>query len=141
MCNLLGKNSNKGGVLKKKQLFVDFGLYEKVTFLNIAGFEARLKEKKYLLNDTLINNPNLYYKRYYFIPYESEMLRQLKWNTESKLFLSFSKPIDNYLIAEVTDFDPNKYGGSKFGKGMKMFIKLNTVGLVDDILFTGAVFN
>lgn len=128
-------------LVKRKQLFVDFGLCDKVSFLNISGFEARLKEKKYILNDTLINNPNLYYKRHYFISYESDLLRQIKWNTESKLFLSFSKPIDNYLIAEITDFDPGKYGGSKFGKGMKMFIKLNTSGLVDEILFSGAVFN
>ncbi|MBN8687590.1 MAG: hypothetical protein J0M10_11235 [Chitinophagales bacterium] len=126
---------------KKKQLFVEVGLYEKISFLNISGFEVRLKEKKYILDEKIITNPNLYYDKYYFTPYISSFLEQVKWQSESKLFLSFSKPIDNYLIAEITDFNPGKYGGSKFGKGMKMFIKFNTMGLVEDILYTGAIFN
>jgi len=123
----------------KKQEFVEFAIYDTVSFIGIGGLEERLKEKKFI-PDTEINSRK-YYEDKYFNSYHSSFLKKMNWSNDSKIYLSFSRPTDNYLLAELTDLNPYLNRGRKSGHGMIVFFKFNSDGLVEDILYAGFVYN
>ena len=87
----------------------------------------------------LINNFQLFYNKYYFISFRSDFLKKVIQHSEpdkEKLYLTFSKPIDNYLIVELESLDPQLH--PKLGKVMQMLFKFNSNGLIEEGLYTWA---
>ncbi len=125
----------------KKDKFVEFNLFDKVSFLGITGFWKSLKEKKYLSDEKYLSNADLYSDTFYFEPFESSFLKRLSWEGRGKLFLSFSKPIENYLVAELTEIDPKLFVIHKYGKAMQFFFKFDSLGVIEDVLYSGSVYN
>lgn len=122
---------------KKKDKYVEFNLSALISFVSISNLQERLE--KYMTSDTLLNDSRSFYKKYYFDSFKSEFLENLMEQTDSKLFLTFSKPINDFLLAEINDFEP--YGSRRFGKGMTVFFKFDKTGLVQSVEFGGAAYN
>lgn len=142
ICTNLSFNNDIKAFFKisaKKQRFTDFAIYDTVSFIGIGGLEERLKEKKFI-PDTQINSRK-YFENKYFNSYHSSFLKKMNWVNDSKIYLSFSKPTDNYLIAELTDLNPYLNRGRKSGHGMIVFFKFDSDGLVEDVIYVGFVYN
>lgn len=128
-------------IARKHDEYVSFNLSDKITFLSISSFKDQLKEKNYFSNKEILSDANLFLKTYFFMPFESGFLKKLKWHNEAKIFLSFSRPVQNFLIAELTEFDPKLFGGRKYGRAMQFFFKFDLSGIVEDALYSGCVYN
>jgi len=129
------------GIVKKKEKFIEFNLYDLIGFLGIVGMQKQILEKGFLFDGDSLNAVS-FSKKYFFMPIKSEFLTGLKWeNNSAKLFLSFSKPVGNYLMVELTDFDPELTGGRKFGNAMQFFFKFSSSGVIEDKLYAGSAYN
>ena len=89
----------------------------------------------------MIFDHNAYRKQYYFDTYRSEYLKQLMDPNDSKLFLTFSKPVGNFLIIEIGSMNPENYSIRQFGLGMTILFTFNSSGLVDEIFYSAAAYN
>lgn len=128
-------------LIKKKDKFVEFHLSNRVDFLSITGFKEDLDSTNFGIGKELINNYKLYHEKYFFESFRSEFLRRIAEPNESKLFLTFSKPVENYLVAEIGNFDPELYQTKKFGLGMKIFFKFDSSGLIENVLYARSAYN
>lgn len=127
--------------VRKKDKYIDFNLSDRIDFIGISSFKERLKEKKYIIDVELLDNSQLYYKKFYFESYNSDFLKRLVEQNSSNLFLTFSSPINDYLVVELGDFDPAINLRVKYGRGMQMFFKFDSRGRIEDVLFSGAAYN
>jgi hypothetical protein len=127
--------------IKKKDKFIEFNLSNRIDFIGIQDFKEDLQSDNFGIDTTLINNARLYRVKYFFDSYRSDFLKKIiQQPMESKLFLTFSKPIDNYLIAELGNFDPDINVTTKFGKGLEMLFKFDSSGLIEAILYRGVTY-
>lgn len=127
------------GYFKKKEKYIEFNLSATITFVGILDFGDRLK--KYASSDSLLNDRNKYYNKYIFYPFKSDFLKNIMEQNDSKLFLTLSKPLNDFLLVEITSFNPELYGGRKFGKGIDIFFKFNAMGIVESAEYAGAAYN
>ncbi len=122
---------------RKKSRYVDFNIHDQITFLEIWPFQSQLLEQGLGIDKGLVSNENLYRSKYRFKPYTNELLASLMKKPESKLFLTFSKPVDDFLLAEMTTFYPN----IKMGKAMQFLFKFNSNGLIEKVLYSTLQYN
>lgn len=127
--------------INKKDKYVEFNISNRIDFIGISSFKERLKEKKYSIENDLIDDSGLYYKKVFFESFKSDFLENLIEHNNSKLYLTFSKPIKDYLVVELGDFDPAINLRVKYGKGMQMFFKFDSFGKIEDVLYSGAIYN
>ena len=130
----------KGQKNHKKDKFVHFQINDSVTFLNIYDFLDQLYLKEIGISQDLISNPQLYKDKYYFKPYKSEFLSKIDEDSTSFIYLTFSKPIDNYIIVEFGNMNPKLYGVKQWGLGLSILFKFNSLGLIEDKLYYGAAY-
>lgn len=128
-------------IFKKKDKYIEFNLSDRIDFFGIGDFKEKLKSKNWGINDSLLNNAKAYYKQYYFESFRSDFLRGLKFPKVSKLYLTLSKPVGDYLVAELSTFDPEQSQKIKFGKGLLFLFKFDEHGLIVDILYAGSAYN
>jgi|GEM_PF-1517487 len=126
---------------KKKNKYAEFNISDQITFLNIWYHRAALKSNNLGIEPKLINDPNLYAAKYEFKSYNNELLGSLVKKPESNLYLTFSEPVEDYLLAEMTIYDPKTFPGIKMGKAMQFFFKFNSNGLIESVLYTGVQYN
>jgi hypothetical protein len=127
--------------VSKKDKYVDFNLSDRIDFFPISYFQEQLNTKDYGIDKELINDSKMYYDRYYFKSFSSEFLSKIKSPNESKLFLTFSKPVGDHLVVELRNYNPALDGNRKFGKAMLIFIRFGSDGIIEDALFSGATYN
>ena len=127
-------------IVDKKDKYIELNLSDRIDFLGISLFREQLKIKNYGI-ETELNNDSLYYVRYSFKSFRSEFLRKIRAPNNSKLFLTFSKPVDDYLVVELRNYDPEMDGNRKFGKALQLFFKFDSAGIIADVLFAGAAYN
>lgn len=128
-------------ITKAKDKYVEFNLSNRIDFLNIYDFKEELNSKNIEISKELINEPKLYSKNFFFESFRSEFLKNIMQQNDSKLFLTFSKPVDNYLVAIIGNSNPELTGTFRMGLGMKMFFKFNSAGLIEDVLYSSAAYN
>lgn len=128
---------------KKKDKYVEFNLSDRIDFIGISYFKEKLKADTigYGINEELLTTDTGYYKRYFFESFRSEFLKKIIERNGSSLFLTFSKPIDNYLVVELGNFDPEINQKVKYGKGMQMFFAFDESGVIKNVLYSGAAYN
>jgi hypothetical protein len=127
-------------LIKKKDRYIEFKVSDRIDFHSIRHFYEQLKSKNLGISQDLLD-PSYFYKRYYFTSFNSVFLKKLLILNDSKLFLTFSKPFDKYLIVELGNFDPMLNRRVKFGKAMQVLFKFDSVGLVEDVLYSGVAYN
>lgn len=86
------------------------------------------------ISKELINDDKLFYKEYFFNSYKSTLLESTIETNSSKLFLTFSKPTANFLIAEILNFNTVVFRGGKYGHGVKMLFMFDSVGRIKSVL-------
>jgi len=130
-------------VSRKKDSFVKLQISDRISFLRLLYFRDQLTKNNYRINSNLISNSKMYYDKYYFKPYEDKLLKSISsfGSNDSPLFLTFSKPVDNYLVAEISRFNPKEMTSIKFGKAMQLFFKFDANGFIEDVLYTGCQYN
>jgi len=128
-------------ISNKKDKYVDFNLSNRIDFISISAFKDKLNGRDSRINNDLLNDPNLYYKKYFFESFKSEFLDKIFQPNDSKLFLTFSKSVEDYLIVEIGNFNPEVNQKIKFGKGLLMLFEFDTLGVVKDVLISGAAYN
>ncbi len=127
-------------LVSKKDKYVELNISSRIDFLSIIPFKTELLRKEYFTNKELLkNDSSSYYKRYYFESYESDFLRNLIEPNSSKLYLTFSKPFGDYLVVEIGELF-SKQSNYRFGKGMHIFFRFNSLGLIEDVIYAGSTY-
>lgn len=129
--------------VRKKDKYVEFNLSDRVDFIGISHFKERIQADtiRYGITQELLNDNKAYIKKYFFESFRSDFLKKIAERNSSRLFLTFSKPVDNYLVAELGDFNPEINQKVKYGKGMLMFFKFDTSGIIEEVLYSGSAYN
>src|SRR5690606_33401608 len=95
-------------------------------------------------NNIIEINKNEHRIKYYFDMYENELFNELFPKNQSKIYLLFSKPIDNYLVAE---FMINSTGEeidlslNKQGPAMHVLFIFGENGIVKDAYIASSYYN
>lgn len=127
--------------IKKKANCIKFNIDQTIRFIDFQTFENQLKNKNYISQEFIKSN-KLYYEKYFFEPFESNFLKNIVSANKSNLFITFSKPIENYLLIEISHINPElNPTGRKTGKSMFVFFKFHSDGKIEDVLYSGAVYN
>jgi hypothetical protein len=84
---------------------------------------------------------DLYLAKYYFQSYESKFLAKLLVSNESGIYLTFSRPLGNYIVAAMGNMNPEINGGvNKFGLSMTMLFEFDSLGIVSHVFYYGAAY-
>jgi len=129
---------------KKKKKYVDFNFYGEISFIDISYFENQLHSELYefiKLDKELITNRNQYDVKYSFDSYIDESLVGLLDSINSNLFIRFSKPVNNYIIAEILDRRMNHASYIKMGNAAQILFIFNENGTVKDVIFSSFHYN
>jgi hypothetical protein len=126
---------------KRRTAFVDFNLSSRVDFLGIGVFANKLDSSVHGVSPDSAQNEKQYYEKYFFESYTSDYLEKLIFGSDAKLFLTFSRPVDDYLVAEIGNFDPKVNRKVKMGLGLKMFFKFGSDGSIQHTLYGVSAYN
>lgn len=86
----------------RKDDFLLFNVSETIYYQPIIDFKDKVDYAKYDLEKEIIEDRSAYKEKYDFETFESSLLKKVMSKTTSPLCLSFSKPTDNYLLAEFS---------------------------------------
>ncbi|MEM7374971.1 MAG: hypothetical protein AAF587_40635 [Bacteroidota bacterium] len=88
------------------------------------------------LGADLTFHDNDFIKQNRFNPFGNPILAGIIEKNDSRLFLTFSKPIDSFLLAEITLYDPGDYSDTfpRHGTIMQILFKYNSQNLVEEVL-------
>lgn len=127
----------------RKKCFVEFNLAQDVDFMPIFDFRNKIDYSKCDLDKELIEDMYLYKEKYFFESFKIPLFRELVSENSSRLYLTFSKPVGNYLIAEFKVRDKNyKYDMPvlKNGPALHLLIFFND-GAISDVYTAGSYYN
>lgn len=124
---------------KNRENTEDFNLSKYVSYLPVPTL------KKIVNSHNIIEiDKNEHRIKYYFDMYENELFNELFPKNQSKIYLLFSKPIDNYLVAE---FMINSTGEeidlslNKQGPAMHVLFIFGENGIVKDAYIASSYYN
>ena len=122
----------------KKEKYVELNIFPRVDFLGINPFKNELQGKEYFVKKELFGmDSSSYFKKFYFESYESDFLKKLVEPNDSKLYLTFSKSFENFLVVEIGDLR-SKTTNYRFGSGMRIFFRFNSLGTIESVLYAGS---
>jgi hypothetical protein len=128
--------------LKKEKLGkyenVDFNISKYITYLPIPYIEVALND-----NYLQIDNKS-HREKYYFDLEEIEIFKDLIPNRQSKIYLLFSKPFDNYLVAEFVINSTNieiDMVDHKKGPAMHLLFIFDEMGIVKRVYTSYSYYN
>ncbi len=110
--------------------YINFNLSNRITFLKIDLVEY--DDERY--------NPKTFKESYFFEPYLSKELRGLVESDESDFFLTFSKPVDNILMSELTTFNPEVLS-IKMGLAMPILFIFDEYNKVEMVITNVITYN
>lgn len=109
-----GKKSSKGELLS-------LSVSEMVRFTPLTAHEAVIASDHHLKDDhVLYRSRQDFFDRYYFEPDSCNLLRHFSVTDPSKTVLVFSRPFDNYMIAEVFDTRLSLEGSVRNGRAVSI---------------------
>ena len=131
------------GLINKKEKHVDFKIVDTVEFFYLSTFRFHdtLKSSELGLEQNLIDSSNLYRKNFYFEPFESPFLKRVSFRKDSHLYLTFSKPIANYVIVELNNKRNNPRSMRKTGLGMSILFIYDSNGFIVRTSIQSGVYN
>ena len=125
----------------QKEKYVNFNISKRIEFLSLLWFEKELKTGLYNVDSTHYTNLDIYYEKNYFSFFCNDRISKLVSSQEkkNKLYLTFSKPVDNFLLAEIcVNYYPeysDKHGsGKKMGNAIQFLFIFNENGLIENVL-------
>lgn len=128
-------------VARKNDRFVEFNLSDRIDFLGIDLFKKQLDSTNFGISQEFINDPYKYYEKYFFKSFRSDFLKRTMERNDSKLFLTFSKPVNNLLIAELGYTRPEVKEIRKFGLAIQFLFKFDSTGQIENVLYASTAYN
>ena len=124
----------------EKEKFIKFNILNRIEYLKIGRFRDKLRKNNHGISTDLIYNPQLYDSIYYFEPYTIPLLDNVLSKNNSKIYLTFSKPINNYVVAEIMyNHYQNPYDQStniyfKSGTHISFIFFFDSNGMIKDVV-------
>ena len=128
-------------ISKKSDRYVEFRLSDKIQFISLSRFLDSLNSEELGINKESFLNSKVFYDKFYFARYNSTFLSKLIEQNSSKLYLTFSKPVGNFLLAGIANADPEINGYGSFSLGLTMLFIFDNSGFIKRVLYAGAMFN
>jgi hypothetical protein len=130
-------------LISKKTKHVEFNIISRVEFFYLSTFRFHdsLKSSELGIDQNLIDNYKLYRDEFYFTPFESSFLKKVSYSNSSPLFLTFSKPIGNYVIVELCDRKNEPDSIRRFGLTMSILFIFDSTGFIKRISIQSGVYN
>ena len=119
----------------------EFNITNKIEFINIGGFRDSLKSSELGIGQDLIDDHKLYKEKYYFERFESPFLKRLSTNSTGSLYLSFSKPVGNYVTVVLGDRSPESTNVRHFGIAKTFLFIFDSSGFINRVLTHAAAYN
>lgn len=113
----------------------DFKVEEEIWYLPLQYFDEELESDNRGVNPEWISNRNLFKSKFYFNPFRIPFLSKIVPPSKSPLQLTFSKPFDNFLIAEILDSD-HANNKNKSGKGIEFLFIFGNDGFIKEVIYT-----
>lgn len=119
--------------IPKKESEIPFHISDRITFLKIEPFKNDLIDSQieFTIND----------KRDEFESFSDSLISQILPADKNNLILNFSKPIDNILVLELTNFDIEATKGARFGRGFRILFSYGQDGLIDKAFWKTFIYN
>ena len=126
----------------KKSKFVELNISNRIEYLDIYHFQSDLRKDNCGIDSIYIEDIHAHEEEYSFPPFYDERFRKIIPPNKGKLYLIFSKPIDNYLIARIIFDSPEALGHqTNVGKVMPIFFKFDEEGLIEKVFYTFYAYN
>lgn len=125
----------------RKHMNSEFNIVDKIEFISLGGFKDSLMSSELGINQNLIDDYKLYKEKYYFDQFESSFLKALPSSSTGSLYLSFSKPVGNYVTAVLGDRSPKWTGVRQFGIAMTYLFIFDSSGFIKRVLTHAATYN
>lgn len=109
-------------LVNKKVKFIEFNVSPWIDFHGIREFKDRISDSVGIAKELIVDE-KLFFQMYSFNFFKSNILDRIERN-ESKLFLSFSKPIGNCLVVELLNFNTEILEVENLGEKLKCFLFL-----------------
>jgi hypothetical protein len=142
LVSLLYLKSNKDIINKIKQTFfnsgtsndsIEFVIHNELWFHPLYSFNFYLKQNNWGIDTTIIENKKIFYEKYYFEPISVPLISKLLPSTNPKILLTFSRPFENCLIAEILDRRRNSTNQLKTGKAMEILFIFDENDLIKKV--------
>jgi hypothetical protein len=131
----------KRKLANKRDKYVDFKISPKVTFMSLGGFRDSLKSSELGISEVLIENYERFRDKYYFSSLNLDFLKKIDQANNSQLYLTFSKPIGNFLVVEIGSTDPEIIGIRHFGIGVTLLFIFDSSGFILKVFDQYGVYN
>jgi hypothetical protein len=121
--------------LDSTQHIKEFRLGKQIWYLPLSFFQHQLLKNNYGIDSNLIISEALFDTKYYFDSYECVDLEKLMPPSKSRIILTFSRPFERYLIAEMLD---TKSGGPtrfKSGRSILLLFIFDNHGFIEKVLY------
>jgi len=125
----------------RKNMNTEFNIVDKIEFINIGGFKDSLKSSELGISQDLIDDYKRYKEIYYFDRFESPFLKKLSANSTGSLYLSFSKPVGNYVTVVLGDRSPEWMSVRQFGIAKTFLFIFDSSGFIKRVLTHSAAYN
>ena len=109
-------------------------------FIGLHILNSKLRENRWGLDSLLIRDRPLFNSRYYFKTYNLPGLSRLIADTISRIVLTFSRPFENYLIAEILDSGYSSSNRSKIGNGISFLFIFDEDGSIKKALYSVSIY-
>lgn len=119
----------------KRDRFVDFNMNNEVWFLPIYFFDNQLNRNSYGIDTAMIRNRSSFKEKYYFEHFQYSIFNKIMDSKNSRLLFTFSKPSDNFLLAEMIDTQLGASNELKIGPSIQ-FLFIFKDGLIEKVFCT-----
>ncbi len=127
-------------LIKKKENWIDFKINEELSFIPIYFFSYKLNEETVRLSKELLTDRKKYKDQYFFNSYKINILSNFSKTKNSKIILTLSKPVNNFLIVEFLDAEAN-IGSIKMGPALQLLFIFDPSGLINDVFTASPIYN
>jgi hypothetical protein len=119
---------------------VEFIVHDEVWFHPLNTFRSFLEENDWGIDKSIISDKKVFEDKYYFEPHKMPLVSLLLPPTNSKLVLTFSKPVGNFLMAEMLDGRVNSTNTFKTGNAIEFLFIFDENGLIKKVFATSPVY-
>lgn len=128
--------------IPKESNFVSLHIAKKISLIDIEPFREEIANiDQSSIDISVFEAEDAFTAMYGFSPFENKILGGLIPAKHENLILYFSKPIGNFLAAELTNFDMDLTSGVRFGKGFRILFQFNQKGLIENIFWRTYIYN
>jgi hypothetical protein len=131
----------KSKLANKKDKYVEFKISPKIIFISLGGFRDSLKSSELGISSELIESYDRFREKYHFSSFKSDFLKKIAEPNDSQLYLTFSKPIGNFLVVEIGSTDPEMIGVRQFGIGVTLLFIFDSSGFIQKTFDQYGVYN